>query len=138
MRALKTTSREDAAIEGIALFRRLSELSEEAMNAVDAADADTLIHILEERARIIEAVDCLLLNLPSRSERPRETPEGATLEELYRGASLLEAADASLALALASRRDQLAREIDALEQGETARTAYEPRRRGRDNLNVVR
>jgi hypothetical protein len=111
------------------------------MSAVEAADAETLIDILEERALIIESVDNLLLNLPKRVEDPTSRGRSRSADpalELYREATELEASDANLALALASRRDQLARELEALDHGETARSAYEPKRRGRENINVVR
>lgn len=113
-------------------FERLLVLSVQALEALESGDLDAVGPIFDEREKTIaeSGVDG---EAPGRS-RPatrRSAPTAELAEQLKR-------ADARLALALASRRDEIGRDLEALQSRGPARTAYGPRGRAASSINIVR
>lgn len=124
--------------EALAAFRTLGELSVEAAVAVEAGDSEAVLRILAERARIMERVDDLIVRvMTDPGSRARTAASGAPTS-LVQAARQLSILDASLRNAVATHRDSLSRDLNALESGGAARSAYGGRLRGPDTINVMR
>lgn len=128
-----------AEVDALALFQTLSELSIEAAEAVEANDGETLLRILAERARIMERTEELLALLNEELVRPgSDSAPSEAAGALLEAARELATLDSSLRTAIGAQRDALGRDLNALESGGAARSAYGGRQRGRDTINVVR
>lgn len=127
-----------AESEALAAFRTLGELSEEAVAAVEAGDSEDVLRILAERARIMERVDDLIVRvMTDPGSRARTAASGAPTS-LVQAARRLATLDAALRTAVATHRDALSRDLNALEGGGAARSAYGVKQRARDTINVMR
>ncbi len=140
IRALaRKTPQSSVGADALALIQTLTELSAEAAAAVEANDGETLLRILAERARIMERTEELLAQLGAEIGSPAdEAARSEATAALLDAARELAALDARLRTAIGIQRDELARDLNALESGGAARSAYGGRQRGRDTINVVR
>lgn len=131
-------SRSAAEAEALAAFRTLGELSVEAAVAVEAGDSEAVLRILSERARIMEHLDALIERVMRDAGSPATTAPSGAPTSLLHAARQLAILDASLRTAMATHRDSLSRDLNALENGGAARSAYGGAVRGRDTINVMR
>ena len=132
------TPRPIAAMDDLTVrtFEHLVALSGRALAAVEADDADELDRILRERGTLM-----------SEAERRAETTSGSMAGDVKAGgpagellklAMTLKKADERLGLAIASKRDDMARQLEAFESGGTARSAYNAAGSAGRRINIVR
>lgn len=112
------------------IVERLLALSAQALEALETSDLDAVHPILAEREQLIAASSEEAGAHAGASGRP----PGDLLPLLER----LRRSDARLALALASKRDEIRRHLAALDSRGAARSAYGPLRRPPASINAVR
>ena len=127
--AAREPSSDGASLETL---RHLLALSARALAAVESGDVGDLDRVMAEREERIAAAGAGVQ--PPSGKRSGAAARG----ELLRVANQLRDADHRLSLALASRRDEFAHDLEALDSGKAARSAYQPSRRPRGQVNIVR
>jgi hypothetical protein len=127
------------ASEAERLLSRMEALALQAIAALQADDTGTLLATLDERERCrLEAEPLLEAVHLTREDRRAAGAMEPLVAALLASAESLRSADERLKLALAAQRDQLARELDRLDDDAAVRSAYgqaPPRTR---SLNIVR
>lgn len=138
LEAVDPAPRSAAEGEALAAFRTLGELSVEAVGAVEVGDSESVLRILAERARIMERVDDLIVQVMTEPGSRASTAASGAPTALVHAARHLAGLDAALRAAVAAHRDALSRDLNALDSGGAARSAYGGRPRSRETIDVTR
>lgn len=139
IRALDSDASDSAAeANALALFRRLEKLSLEAVAAVQDNAGDTLLRILAERSRIMERADDLMVRVMAGSGPTSRAAAPRGPRSLIEATRRLAKLDDNLRAAIETQRDALAHDLNVLDNGGAARSAYGGKQRGSDTINVVR
>ena len=122
---------EDGPADLGGLFDRLIEISLTALEALQDEDLEQFDRCMADRQMLLEhhsstPSEMIASDLPA--DRPRLLDMARRLEDI----------DARLALAVTSRRDEITLQIEAVDNGGAARSAYSGGTQGRGLIDIVR